>query len=84
SHSEADAALCSMLAFRIGNDPLLIDKAFRSSALYRPKWDREDYSSTTIYKSVQILDGKFYDPGYSTDCPFVYLDDKDREKIDPV
>ncbi len=37
SHSEADAALCSMLAFRIGNDPLLIDKAFRSSALYRPK-----------------------------------------------
>lgn len=84
SHSEADAALCSMLAFRIGNDPLLIDKAFRSSALYRPKWDREDYSSTTIYKSVQILDGKFYDPGYSTDCPFVHLDDKDREKIDPV
>ncbi len=28
SHSEADCALCTLLAFRIGNDPALIDEAF--------------------------------------------------------
>ena len=37
SHSEADQALCNLLAFRIGNDPELINEAFRSSALYRDR-----------------------------------------------
>lgn len=41
SQSEADAGLCSMLAFRTGPDPVAIDRLFRESALYRPKWDRE-------------------------------------------
>ena len=34
SHSEADAALCALIAFRTGDDPELIDAIFRKSALY--------------------------------------------------
>src|SRR5207244_1487437 len=40
SQSEADSALCWYLAEEYGNDPVLIDKAFRSSGLMRDKWDR--------------------------------------------
>ena len=35
SHSEADAALCTMIAFRTEDEASLIDKIFRLSALYR-------------------------------------------------
>lgn len=38
SQSEADAALCAMIAFSIGPDPAAIDEVFRSLALYREKW----------------------------------------------
>ncbi len=52
SQSEADLALCSMLAFRVGNDPELIDRLFRLSALYRKKWERADYRNATIQKAL--------------------------------
>ena len=39
SQSEADLALCSMLAFWTGNDPARIDRSFRASELYRDKWE---------------------------------------------
>ncbi len=39
SQSEADLALCNMLAFWFGPDPARIDRAFRGSGLMRPKWD---------------------------------------------
>ena len=53
SHSEADAALCALIAFRAGDDSELIDAVFKRSALYRPeKWDREDYSSATIGRAI--------------------------------
>ena len=35
SQSEADAALCAMIAFRTGPDPTAIDELFRGSALMR-------------------------------------------------
>lgn len=38
SQSEADAALCALIAFRTGPDPETIDAVFRGSALYREKW----------------------------------------------
>jgi len=61
-HSEADLALCSMLAFWTGPDPERVDTLFRQSGLYRKKWEREDYRERTI---AHALDGKteFYEPG---------------------
>jgi primase-polymerase (primpol)-like protein len=61
SQSEADLSLCSSLAFWFKGDRAAIDRAFRASALYRDKWDREDYRERTI---DEALSGKteFYNP----------------------
>jgi primase-polymerase (primpol)-like protein len=48
SHSEADLALCAMLAFWAGGDVVRIDRLFRRSGLCRPKWERDDYRARTI------------------------------------
>ena len=48
SQSEADLALCSLLAFWADGDRDRIDMLFRQSGLYREKWDREDYRQNTI------------------------------------
>lgn len=57
SHSEADLALCCRLAFWTGNDPERIDRLFRESKLYRPKWDEKHgvatYGQITVQKAVQ-------------------------------
>ena len=60
SHSEADLALCGMLAFWTGGDAARIDTLFRQSGLYRKKWERKDYRDGTI---TEALSGKteFYD-----------------------
>lgn len=60
SQSEADAALCAMLAFRTGPDPAAIDQLFRGSALYRAKWEREDYRTDTIQFGIDACHGKFH------------------------
>jgi hypothetical protein len=52
SQSEADLALCSTLAFWFGRDPDRIDRVFRSSGLYRAKWDRDDYRERTIEAAI--------------------------------
>ena len=52
SHSEADYALCRILSFWCRRDPVLIDKIFRISKLYRPKWDSPRGSGT--YGSLTI------------------------------
>ena len=61
SHSEADLALCGMLAFWTGGDPARMDILFRSSGLYREKWERASYRNRTI---SEALSGKteFYRP----------------------
>lgn len=53
SQSEADQALCNYLAFWLDRDYELMDQAFRSSGLYRDKWEREDYKNWTINKAIQ-------------------------------
>ncbi|WP_204614222.1 DNA primase family protein [Defluviitalea raffinosedens] len=60
SHSEADAALCAMIAFRTGPDPAAIDEIFRSSALYREKWERDDYREATINAGINACHGIFH------------------------
>src|SRR5215211_4151778 len=55
SPSEADLALCGMLAFWTGGDDSRIDTLFRQSGLYRKKWERKDYRNRTI---TEALSGK--------------------------
>jgi putative DNA primase/helicase len=56
SASEADEALCTMLAFWTGRDAARIDRLFRGSALYREKWDEQrgnmTYGERTIAKAI--------------------------------
>jgi len=55
SHSEADLALCSLLAFWTGRDYDAIDSLFRQSGLLREKWtEREDYRAATITKALNV------------------------------
>ena len=60
SQSEAECALCAMIAFRTGPDPEMIDAMFRSSALYREKWEREDYRIATITRGIEACHGTFH------------------------
>ena len=60
SQSEADASLCALIAFRTGDDPEMIDAIFKTSALYRDKWDRDDYSSSTIAAGIEACRGVFH------------------------
>jgi hypothetical protein len=46
SQSEADLALCLMLAFWTGRNAAQVDALFRSSGLWRPKWDTRRGDST--------------------------------------
>ena len=56
SHSEADMALLSHLAFWTGKDPEQMDRLFRQSGLMREKWDRRQsgssYGALEIQKAV--------------------------------
>ncbi len=70
SQSEADMALCSIIAFRAGNNPQLIDYIFRGSKLYREKWEREDYREETIRKAILLCAGEFH-PSALAHPPFV-------------
>ena len=60
SQSEADCALCAMIAFRTGADPQMIDTVFRSSALMRDKWNRDDYRESTIEMGIEACHGTFH------------------------
>ena len=53
SHSEADQALCSHLAFWTGRDAGMMDAMFRQSGLMRDKWDRKQASSTYGQITIQ-------------------------------
>jgi len=65
SHSEADLALCSYLAFWTGGDKNQMDDLFRKSGLMRPKWDNQHasdgdtYGDLTIQKAIRTSDS-FY------------------------
>jgi len=52
SHSEADLALCNILAFYT-QDPAQLERLIRQSGLYREKWDRTDYVTRTIDTALQ-------------------------------
>ncbi len=63
SHSEADCALCSHLAFWTGADAERIDRMFRKSGLCRDKWlERADYRKSTIAKALEGLTDTYSPP----------------------
>ena len=83
SHSEADLALCGMLAFWTGGDAARIDSLLRRSGLYRKKWDRADYRNRTI---AEALNGKteFYEPPKTVklaDCTEREVEDLEPEEV---
>jgi putative DNA primase/helicase len=63
SPSEADMALCNMLAFWCQGDTALMDEIFRSSGLMREKWDRKQsgttYGAITLQKAIDGLSGVY-------------------------
>lgn len=56
SQSEADMALCELLAFYTGRDEAQMDRLFRASGLMREKWDEKHgahtYGETTLQKAI--------------------------------
>lgn len=62
SQSEADFAFCCMLAFWTGWCPEQMDRIFRDSELYRPKWDVRHYGDGRTYgqglieKAINVTD----------------------------
>jgi primase-polymerase (primpol)-like protein len=62
SHSEADQALCTLLAFWTGGDADRIERLFARSELVRAKWrERADYRERTIRNAIRHCSA-FYDP----------------------
>lgn len=65
SQSEADLALCGILAFWCAGEASRVDRLFRTSGLMRPKWDEQHGKSTYGQRTITLaLAGKtkFYDP----------------------
>jgi len=67
SHSEADMALCCLLAFWTGGDRTQIEQLFRQSGLMREKWDEVHYADGSTYGEKTIeraiaSTSDFYDP----------------------
>ncbi len=81
SQSEADAALCGILAFFTGRDYNQIDRIFRSSGLMRDKWDEmrgnNTYGEMTINTAISNCINA-YDPNYKSKSYKVTFDDEEE------
>ncbi len=61
SQSEADLALCGILAFWLGPDPQRVDRVFRASGLCRTKWDEAHFVGGRTYGQAtvqKVLEGR--------------------------
>jgi primase-polymerase (primpol)-like protein len=67
SRSEADVALCNMLAFWTRRNAESIDRLFRASGLMREKWNREDYRRRTIEAAIESCTETFGGRGHAQD-----------------
>ncbi|UPV77113.1 hypothetical protein M0R89_21940 (plasmid) [Halorussus limi] len=73
SQSEADMALCCLLAFWTGGDHTQMDHLFRQSGLVREKWDEVHYADGSTYGEKTIeraiaTTPEFYDPDAGDDA----------------
>jgi len=72
SQSEADMALCCLLAFWTGGDRTQMEQLFRQSGLLREKWDEVHYADGSTYGEKTIeraiaTTSEFYDPDAGDD-----------------
>jgi primase-polymerase (primpol)-like protein len=72
SQSEADMALCCLLAFWTGGDHTRMDQLFGQSGLHREKWDEVHYADGSTYGEKTIeraiaTTSEFYDPDAGDD-----------------
>lgn len=70
SQSEADLALLMILSYWTDCNTEQMDRLFRSSGLYRDKWERQDYRDRTLSMAVDRCDHTLSD----------YIRQKNREK----
>jgi putative DNA primase/helicase len=70
SQSEADLALCCMLAFWCGKDAEHIEQLFKQSGLCREKWDREDYRTQTIQRAIETTSQVYQERDKRPTTPF--------------
>jgi putative DNA primase/helicase len=65
SQSEADLALCCMLAFWSGKNKEQMDRLFRNSGLFREKWDTVHHASGATYgqetldKAIEVTENVY-------------------------
>lgn len=80
SHSEADVALCNILAWWTNGDPARMDRLFRQSGLMREKWDRKQsgttYGAITIKNAASSTRGGYDPAGYAVESRALSWDDE--------
>jgi putative DNA primase/helicase len=69
THSEADLAYVCNLVFWCSGDVNQIDRLFRQSGLYRPKWDKTSYRRSTINRALKLV-AERYDPARKNESDF--------------
>ena len=88
SHSEADLALTSILAFYCNGNKEQIDRLYRKSDLYRAKWDElrgnKTYGDMTIDTSISGIK-EFYSQIVKTNQAKDFNDDFDKlSNLNPI
>jgi len=86
SQSEADMALCSMLAFWTQRDGAQMDRLFRSSGLMRDKWDKgrgagETYGTITIGRACANCPDVYEPKKYNDDTSLAFAMFGDKKNI---
>lgn len=70
SQSEADMAFCNLLAFWCGKDTAQMDRIFRTSGLYRDKWNEfrgeDTYGNATLKGAVENCRDT-YNPSFTSE-----------------
>lgn len=88
SHSESDLALISILAFYCNGNKEQIDRLYRSSNLFRTKWDEfrgnKTYGDMTIDTAISGIK-EFYSPIVKTNPTEDFNDDFDKlSNLNPI
>jgi len=88
SQSEADQALCNLLAFWTDGDAGRIDRLFHASGLYRQKWDErrgtQTYGERTIAAAIAGCRETYRPSARRTPPPGATVSSETRSKWDPV